>query len=211
MQPWRAGVWATGTVLLLGWLAGGLRAEGTRASPPPAPGQAVATFAGGCFWCMEAEFEGLSGVIEVRSGYTGGKQPSPSYQQVGSGRSGHVEAVEVVYDPGRVDYPKLLEVYWSNVDPTVENRQFCDVGPQYRTAIFVHDDGQRRAAEASLAALRASPRFAEKKLYTTIEAAGPFWLAESYHQDFHRTNPEHYRRYSQGCGRKARLKAIWGD
>ena len=173
------------------------------------PGYAVATFAGGCFWCMEQPSDEIPGVIDTVSGYTGGNELNPSYEQVSSGTTGHAEAVQVVYDPKKVGYEKLLDVFWHNVDPTVTNRQFCDTGTQYRTAVFYHDEAQRKAAEASLAALRKSKPFKDP-IVTPIQMAGPFYPAEDYHQNFYRTNPVRYQLYRKGCGRDARLKELWG-
>jgi peptide-methionine (S)-S-oxide reductase len=171
-------------------------------------GEALATFAGGCFWCMEPPFEELPGVVSVTSGYTGGSKVNPSYDEVSGGGTGHAEAVEIAYDPAKIGYEKLLEVFWRNVDPTVADRQFCDIGSQYRSAIFVHDAAQRAAAERSLAEV-------QKKLgvpvKTQIVAAGAFYRAEEYHQDYYRKNPIRYRYYRYGCGRDARLSEIWGD
>ena len=180
----------------------------TDASVPP--GFKVATFAGGCFWCMEAPYDRVPGVAKTISGYMGGTTPSPSYEQVSSGTTGHAEVVQVVYDPKKVSYDKLLEVYWVNVDPTTRDRQFCDSGTQYRTAIFYHDDEQKRAAEASKAALDKSKPFREP-IVTQVVAAGAFTPAEDYHQDFYVKNPVRYNLYRTGCGRDARLKQLWGD
>ena len=179
-------------------------------APPPPPGMAVATFAGGCFWCMEPPFDRLPGVTATISGYTGGRVANPSYEQVSSGTTGHAEAVQVIYDPKKVSYEKLLEVYWVNIDPTVKDRQFCDSGHQYRTAIFYNDDSQRKAAEASKAALEKSKPFREP-IVTPIEMAGAFYPAEEYHQDYYKKNPVRYNFYRNGCGRDARLKQLWGD
>ena len=170
---------------------------------------AKATFAGGCFWCMEPPYDDLDGVISTTSGYIGGPETNPSYREVSYGQTGHAEAVQVLYDPEKVSYEKLLHVFWRNVDPTVEDRQFCDRGAQYRTAIFVHDETQRKAAEASLDELRESGRFA--RIVTGIVDAGPFWPAEDYHQDYYRKNPARYQQYRRGCGRDARLRELWGD
>lgn len=178
-------------------------------APPPKPGLAVATFAGGCFWCMEGPFDELPGVMETISGYTGGRKVNPTYEEVSSGSTGHAESVRVIYDPKKVSYEKLLEVFWHNIDPTVKDRQFCDTGTQYRTAIFYHDDEQRRAAEASKRRIEQTKPFKEA-IVTPIEMAGPFYPAEDYHQDFYRKNPVRYRLYRTGCGRDARLKELWG-
>jgi peptide-methionine (S)-S-oxide reductase len=174
------------------------------------PGDKVATFAGGCFWCMEQPFDRLPGVVATISGYTGGRTVNPSYEDVSSGRTGHAEAVDVVYDPRKVSYEKLLEVFWVNVDPTTKDRQFCDVGTQYTSAIFYHDEEQRRAAEASRARVEKAKTFKEP-IVTRIEMAGPFYPAEDYHQDFYRKNPVRYQLYRKGCGRDARLHELWGD
>jgi peptide-methionine (S)-S-oxide reductase len=178
------------------------------ASPAAIAAEAIATFAGGCFWCMEPPFESLTGVASVTSGYTGGAKPDPTYEEVSAGSTGHAEAVQIVYDPAVVSYEKLLDVFWRNVDPTVADRQFCDVGSQYRTAIFVHDAAQRKAAEASLAEVA-------KKLGVTVKTeiadAGPFFRAEEYHQDYAKRNPLRYGYYRKSCGRDARLRAIWGE
>jgi len=176
----------------------------------PAPPLARATFAGGCFWCVEADFDKVEGVVSTTSGYIGGQVPNPTYEQVSAGTTGYVEAVEIVFDPRRVSYDKLLEVFWVNIDPTVVNRQFCDVGSQYRSAIFVHDEAQRRAAEASKAALQKSKPF-KAAIVTPIEAATTFYRAEDYHQDYYLKNPVRYRFYRTGCGRDARLKELWGE
>jgi peptide-methionine (S)-S-oxide reductase len=175
-----------------------------------APGQAVATFAGGCFWCMEGPFDELPVVVATISGYTGGNKVNPTYEEVSSGMTGHAEAVQVVYDPKKVSYEKLLEVFWVNIDPTVRNRQFCDSGTQYRTAVFYHDEAQRKAAEASKSALERTKPFKEP-IVTPIEMAGTFYPAEDYHQDYYQKNPVRYKLYRSGCGRDARLKQLWGD
>jgi peptide-methionine (S)-S-oxide reductase len=174
------------------------------------PGQAVATFAGGCFWCMEPPFDRIAGVTATISGYTGGSRVNPSYEEVSSGRTGHAESVDVIYDPKKVTYEQLLEVFWTNIDPTVKDQQFCDHGTQYRTAIFFHDEAQRKAAEASKAALDKSRPFKDP-IVTQIVMAGAFYPAEEYHQDYYRKNPVRYQLYRSGCGRDARLKQLWGD
>jgi peptide-methionine (S)-S-oxide reductase len=168
-----------------------------------------ATFAGGCFWCMEHPFDELPGVVSVTSGYTGGHTKNPTYEEVSSGRTGHAEAVQVVYDPGKIPYPKLLAVYWRNIDPANPNGQFCDIGTQYRAAIFCHGEGQRKAAEESLMELEKGKPFREK-IVTLIVPATEFWPAEEYHQHYSRKNPLRYRFYRAGCGRDARLKQLWG-
>src|SRR5258706_3679184 len=174
------------------------------------PGHAVAASAGGCFWCMEPPYDKLPGVVATISGYMGGRKLDPTYAEVSSGATGHAEVVQVVYDPAKVSYEKLLEVFWVNVDPTVRDRQFCDSGNQYRTAIFYHDDAQRKAAEASKAALEKSKPFKEA-IVTPIVMAGAFYPAQGYHQDYCKKNPVGYQFYRNGCGRDARLRQLWGD
>jgi peptide-methionine (S)-S-oxide reductase len=176
-------------------------------APQPAPGQAVATFAGGCFWCTESDFDKVKGVISTTSGYTGGKVPNPGYEQVSAGGTGHAEAVEVIYDPSQVSYEQLLTFYWHHVDPTVKDRQFCDVGNQYRTAIFVRNDEERKLAEASKKKVEADLK---QPIYTEIVAAGSFYVAEDYHQDFYLKNPTKYKFYRWNCGRDQRLEQLWG-
>ncbi|HEY2630361.1 MAG TPA: peptide-methionine (S)-S-oxide reductase MsrA [Usitatibacter sp.] len=182
-----------------------------QAAPPAVPpGKAVAIFAGGCFWCMEPPFDNTPGVEATISGYTGGRTVNPTYEEVSSGSTGHAESVEVVYDPKVVTYEKLLDVYWHNVDPTVKDRQFCDTGTQYRTAIFYTDEAQRKAAEGSKLALDKAKPFKEP-IVTQIVMAGAFYPAEEYHQDYYKKNPVRYQFYRSGCGRDARLKQLWGD
>ncbi len=176
----------------------------------PAGDRATAIFAGGCFWCEETAFEGLPGIISVTSGYTGGQTKNPTYEQVSSGGTGHAESVEVAYDPGKVSYARLLDVFWHNVDPFDAGGQFCDHGTQYRSAIFYRDESQRKAAEDSKRRLEEEARF-KGKIATQIVPASTFYPAEEYHQDFYKKNPAHYHAYRQGCGRDARLKEIWGD
>ena len=173
------------------------------------PGQVKATFAGGCFWCVEEAFEKVPGVISAVSGYTDGHVANPTYKQVTSGRTGHTEAVEVIFDPAQVTYEQLLDVFWRNVDPTVVDRQFCDVGNQYRTGIFVHDDEQKRLAEASRKALEESKPFAGP-IVTPIAVASTFYPAEDYHQDYYKHNPLRYKFYKWNCGRAQRLEELWG-
>jgi len=182
---------------------------GTAAAQPAAP-LAKATFAGGCFWCVEADFDKVDGVVSTTSGYIGGMLAHPKYEQVAAGTTGHAEAVEIVFDPRKVSYEKLLEIFWRSIDPTVVNRQFCDIGSPYRTAIFVHDDAQRRAAEASKAALQRSKPFPQP-IVTPIETATAFYPAEDYHQDYYLKNPLRYRYYRTSCGRDAKLKELWGE
>jgi len=193
------------TVALVGLalaFAGGAAGQGT--SPPKTES---AIFAGGCFWCVEADFDKVAGVISTTSGYIGGHKANPSYENVVQGGTGHAEAVEIVYDPAKVSYQKLLDVFWHNVDPLVKDRQFCDRGNQYRTAIFYRDEAQQKLAEASKA--RVEARF-KQPVYTEIVAAGPFYKAEDYHQDYYLKNPIRYQFYRFNCGRDARLEELWG-
>jgi peptide methionine sulfoxide reductase msrA/msrB len=173
------------------------------------PGHAAATFAGGCFWCTESDFEKLPGVIEAQSGYSGGRVANPSYEQVSSGGTGHAEAVRVIYDPKQISYARLLEHFWRSIDPTDAGGQFCDRGAQYRSAIFVHDEGQRRVAEESRQRLRASGVLG-KPVVTEIGQLGAFYPAEDYHQDYYKKNPLRYKWYRSGCGRDKRLSEVWG-
>jgi peptide-methionine (S)-S-oxide reductase len=168
-----------------------------------------ATFAGGCFWCTEEAFEKVSGVTGVVSGYMGGKVKNPSYEQVSTGRTGHTEVVQVSFDPAKVSYDKLLDTFWLNHDPTVKDRQFCDAGSQYRPEIFYHSEEQKRLAEASKAKWEKAKPF-RQPIVTPITAAGDFWPAENYHQDYYKKNPVQYRFYVTGCGRYARLDQLWG-
>jgi peptide-methionine (S)-S-oxide reductase len=186
-----------------------LAAAAVAAPPAVPPGQAVATFAGGCFWCVESDFDKVPGVTATISGYTGGRTVNPGYHDVSSGTTGHAESVEVVYDPKKVTYEHLLDVFWHAIDPTTKDRQFCDAGSQYRTAIFYHDEAQRKAAEASLAKLQKDKPF-KAPIVTEITMAGPFYPAEDYHQDYYKKNPVRYQIYRTGCGRDARLKELWG-
>lgn len=172
-------------------------------------GTATAIFAGGCFWCVEADFDKVAGVLATESGYTGGALKNPTYEQVSAGGTGHAEVVRVTYDPDKVTYDQLLEYFWRHVDPTVKDRQFCDIGSQYRTAIYTLDEAQKRAAEASKAALEKSGRFA--MIHTEIAPAATFYPAEEYHQDYYKKNPVRYRFYRTSCGRDARVKEVWGD
>ncbi len=177
---------------------------------PAATGQASATavFAGGCFWCVEADFDKLPGVLDTESGYAGGELKNPTYEQVSRGGTGHAEAVRVTYDPKKVSYEQLLDFFWHHVDPTVRDRQFCDIGSQYRTAIFYQDDAQRSAAAASKAALEKSGRLPH--VYTEVAPAGMFYPAEEYHQDYYKKNPIRYKYYRVSCGRDARVSEVWG-
>ncbi len=176
--------------------------------PAATPGpRATATFAGGCFWCMEPPFERLKGVLSVTSGYTGGRVDTPSYEEVSSGGTGHREAVEVIYDPTKISYQQLLDVYWHNVDPLDRSGQFCDRGQQYRAAIFVHDPEQQRLAALSKHAVAVT---LHHDVYTDILSAGRFYPAEEYHQDYYRKHPLRYKFYRFNCGRDQRLEKVWG-
>lgn len=181
-------------------------APAQKAAQPPV--QAVATFGGGCFWCVEAVFDGVPGVLKTVSGYTGGRTVNPTYDEVSGGGTGHVEVVRVVYDPRRVSYQKLLDLFWRNIDPLTPGAQFCDVGTQYRSAIFYHDAEQKRLADASKAALDKSRRF-PTPVVTEIVAAPAFYPAEEYHQNYHEKNPIRYRYYRYNCGRDRRLAEVW--
>jgi peptide-methionine (S)-S-oxide reductase len=187
-------------VLALALLAGSAQAQK----------QEKAIFAAGCFWCTEEAFEKVPGVVSAVSGYTGGTVKNPSYEQVSSGRTGHAEAVEVTYDPAKVSYEQLLDVFWVNHDPTVKDRQFCDSGSQYRPGIFYLTDEQKRLAEASKAKWEKMKPF-KQPILTEITRAGPFYSAEDYHQDYYKKNPLQYRFYVTGCGRYQRLDSLWGE
>lgn len=173
-------------------------------------GLAKATFAGGCFWCMEPPFDKLEGVVSTTSGYIGGHKENPTYKQVSAGGTGHAEAVEIAYDPKKISYAQLLNIFWRNVDPTTPNRQFCDAGSQYRTAIFYHDETQKRLAEESKRKLEESGRI-KQSIVTEIAPASVFYVAEEYHQDYYQKNPLRYKYYRYACGRDKRLEELWGD
>lgn len=177
---------------------------------PMPPKRENAVFAGGCFWCMEQPFDQLPGVVSVTSGYAGGHKKNPTYDEVSAGGTGHAESVQVVYDPAMISYERLLEVFWHNIDPTVRNRQFCDVGNQYRSAIFYYTDEQRRLALQSLARLEKNKPFREA-IQTEVVAGGTFYPAEEYHQHYYRKNPFRYKFYRTSCGRDRRLRELWGD
>jgi methionine-S-sulfoxide reductase len=183
--------------------------ERTQLAPEPPAGLSVATFAAGCFWCVEPPFDKLDGVVSTTSGYTAGTTVGPTYKEVSRGGTGHTEAVRVVYDPQKVGYQKLLDTFWRNVDLLDGGGQFCDRGPEYRPAIFVHGDEQKTVAEASKATLAASGRFAQP-IAVPVEPAREFYVAEDYHQDYYLKNPVKYQYYRWGCGRDARLEELWG-
>ena len=177
---------------------------------PDPSAKATATFAGGCFWCMEPPFDALDGVLSTTSGYIGGDTSKPSYEQVSAGGTGHAEAVQVIYDPTKISYAELLDVFWRNIDPLAVDRQFCDIGDQYRSAIFARDDEQEKLARASREAIASSGKL-EGRIVTEIVKGGEFWPAEEYHQDYYQKNPVRYKYYRDSCGRDRRLTKIWGD
>ena len=204
-------------LIFLATVGGGFAApapEPTASAGPAAASGAAETharaiFAGGCFWCLEKPFDDLDGVLATTSGYSGGQIPQPTYEQVSSGGTGHIEVVAVDYDPSKITYEELLEVFWTNIDPYDARGQFCDKGSQYTSAIFVLDDAQKRAAESSKATLLSRGRLREP-IATRIVPAAPFWEAEDYHQDYYRKNPIRYSYYRRRCGRDQRLAEIWG-
>jgi len=187
---------------------GAATAQTTATGPAPA-GLAKATFAGGCFWCVESDFDKVRGVKATTSGYTGGKVANPSYEEVSAKVTGHAEAVEVIYDPKVVSYEQLVEYFWRTIDPTTKDRQFCDSGSPYRTGIFVQDAKQLAAARASLEKLEKTKPFKEP-IVTEISMAGAFYAAEDYHQDYYLKNPLRYKYYRSSCGRDARVQQLWG-
>ncbi|MFQ5589172.1 MAG: peptide-methionine (S)-S-oxide reductase MsrA [Nitrospiria bacterium] len=170
----------------------------------------TATFAGGCFWCTEHAFDEVAGVLSTTSGYTGGHKENPTYQEVSAGGTGHAEVVQVVFDPTEVSYDQLLDVFWRNIDPTVQNKQFCDHGDQYRSEIFYHTETQNKLAQASKKRLEQTKPF-KGPIFTRITEGSTFYPAEEYHQDFHHKNPVRYKLYRFSCGRDQRLKVLWGD
>ncbi|MBM4133626.1 MAG: peptide-methionine (S)-S-oxide reductase MsrA [Nitrospira sp.] len=192
-------------------LLAALCATATGAEPGTGAGQpAKATFAGGCFWCVEEAFQDVEGVVSATSGYTGGQRANPTYEEVSAGGTGHAESVEILYDPAKVSYGKLLEVFWRNIDPTTPDQQFCDHGNQYRSAIFYHNEEQKRLAEESKKKVEATKPFKEP-VVTQIAPAATFYAAEEYHQDFYKKNPIRYKFYKHNCGRAKRLAQLWGD
>jgi peptide-methionine (S)-S-oxide reductase len=196
-------------VFVSGWVLLGSSADETvSATSPPAAGEAVAIFAGGCFWCMEPPFDKLPGVLSTTSGYTDGNTENPTYKQVSAGVTGHTEAVEIRYDPSQVSYATLLEVFWRNVDPFAVDRQFCDSGSQYRSGIYFSSAEERELAQKS--ADEVAQKFG-RSVATEIKPASRFYAAEDYHQDYYQKNPIRYKFYRRGCGRDKRLNEIWGD
>jgi peptide-methionine (S)-S-oxide reductase len=186
-------------------------ASAVAAKPTPVKTEKTATalFAGGCFWCIEADFEKLPGVIGAESGYTAGTKPNPTYEEVSAGGTGHTEAVRVTYEPGKVSYSQLVEYFWRHIDPTVKDKQFCDSGSQYRSGIYWQNATERAIAESSREALVSSGKF--KEIHTEIVAATTFYPAEEYHQDYYKKNPIRYAYYRKGCGRDARVQQLWGS
>ena len=205
----RLGHVAIGAALALCQLAG--IAQTSAAKPAGAVTQtSKAVFAGGCFWCVESDFDKVAGVLSTTSGYTGGRTVNPTYQQVSAHTTGHAEAVEVVFDPAKVSYQQLVQHFWRTIDPTTRDRQFCDAGSPYRSAIFAQDAEQLRIASASRAALEKSKPFKDP-IVTEVTMATMFYPAEDYHQDYYLKNPVRYKLYRTSCGRDARLKQLWGD
>lgn len=196
------------TLIICGCLSAAF-AQTTQAEEKASQHYATATFAGGCFWCMEPPYDALDGVISTTSGYTGGKEVDPTYKQVSRGRTGHTEAIQIVYDPRKVSYAELLDIYWHNIDPTDTAGQFCDKGSQYRSEIFFHDKEQQRLAELSKQALVELKPFKDP-VVTQVTMATAFYPAEDYHQDYYQRNPIRYKYYRYGCGRDQRLEQLWG-
>jgi peptide-methionine (S)-S-oxide reductase len=202
------------TALVFSACAASAPSQAADRSPAPlpavGPGQAAAVFAGGCFWCMESDFDKMPGVVATTSGYAGGKLKNPTYEDVTSETSGHLEAVRVVWDTKVTTYGAVLDWYWHHVDPTDRGGQFCDRGDSYRPAVFYSDDQQKTLVEASKAAIERSGVLSKPVVADILPLADNFWPAEVYHQDFHLLNSAHYQRYRTGCGRDARVKKVWG-
>jgi peptide-methionine (S)-S-oxide reductase len=217
---WLAMAWAAGAFLLTACTPNQSSSAGQApaaqitptdvAAAPVVNGKpmAYALFAGGCFWCIEADFEKQAGVVAVESGYTAGQTPQPTYEQVSAGHTGHTEAVRVLYDPSQVSYAQLVDYFWRHIDPTVKDRQFCDVGPQYRSGIYWQNEAERVTAEASRDDLIRSGRFST--IHTELAPSSTFHLAEEYHQDYYKKNELRYSYYRLSCGRDARVKKLWG-
>ncbi|CUS33406.1 Peptide methionine sulfoxide reductase MsrA [Candidatus Nitrospira nitrosa] len=195
--------------LAIGIIVCTLLAQVPLAEAPGASPSAKAYFAGGCFWCMEEAFEKVEGVVSVVSGYMGGTAANPTYEEVSAGRTGHAESVEVIYDPTKVTYQKLLDAFWHNVDPLTPNAQFCDHGTQYRSAVFYSNEEEKRQAEESKSAIEQARKF-PAPIVTQLVPAATFYSAEDYHQDYYKKNPLRYKYYKYGCGRANRLEALWG-
>ena len=197
-------------LLLITGLPAAVSAAGNDSNTSPrAPRLEKATFAGGCFWCMEEALDKVEGVVSTTSGYTGGQKPNPTYEEVSAGGTGHAESVQVLFDPSKISYEKLLNVFWHNIDPTTPDRQFCDKGRQYRSAIFYHNENQKRLAEESKKLVEQSKAFKEA-IVTEIVPSSEFYPAEEYHQDFYLKNPLRYKFYKYSCGRAQRLQELWG-
>jgi len=202
---------ATAAVLLFGSIGYVVGAQPTKAAEPMKPAAAAtatAILAGGCFWCVESDFDKLPGVIATESGYTAGRTRNPTYEQVSAGGTGHTEAVRITYDPTKISYPQLIEYFWRHIDPTVKDRQFCDVGTQYRSGIYWQNEDERKIVEASRDALLKSGKL--PRIHTEIAAASAFYPAEEYHQDYYIKNPIRYSYYRSSCGRDNRVKEVWG-
>ena len=208
-QSMRNGLIAAVFFAAFGAIGGGAVAAEGNASAPAAKGEEIATFAGGCFWCVESDFDSVPGVLRTLSGYTGGALIDPTYKLVTAGGSGHLEAVRIFFDPKKVSYRALLEIFWRSVDPTDDGGQFCDRGESYKTAIFANTAEQKRLAEASKRGLERSGVL-KQPIVTPILTAGPFYPAEDYHQDFYRKSALRYKIYRYGCGRDARIRKLWG-
>ena len=210
----RNAILVTGALIAISVLFFAMRSKSTADTtkiPQPAQGSLEkATFAGGCFWCMEHPFDQLPGVVSVTSGYTGGQKKNPTYEEVSAGGTGHAESVQILYDPSKISYERLLAVYWHNIDPTVKDQQFCDSGHQYRSAIFYHTEEQRRTALKSREALQMNKPF-PGEIVTEITPATEFYPAEEYHQHYYKKNPIRYRYYRSSCGRDNRLRELWGN
>ena len=219
LRSW-AMAWAAGACLLVACTPSPSSSAGPAPAAQTTPTEVVAApvvngkpmayalFAGGCFWCIEADFEKLAGVLAVESGYTAGQTPQPTYEQVSAGHTGHTEAVRVLYDPSQVSYSQLVDYFWRHIDPTVKDQQFCDVGPQYRSGIYWQNEAERATAEASRDALIKSGRFST--IHTELAPSSAFHLAEEYHQDYYKKNELRYSYYRLSCGRDARVKKLWG-
>lgn len=197
-----------GVLVAAGLASPSLQAQSSQDQPSQQQSSAEATFAGGCFWCMEPPYDNQPGVTATISGYIGGELENPSYEEISQGGTGHAEVVQIEYDPEQISYEQLLEIFWRNIDPFAVDRQFCDVGDQYRSAIFYHDDEQRELAEASKAEME--ERF-DREIATQVVPATTFWPAEEYHQDYYQKNPVRYKFYRYSCGRDGRLEEVWGE
>ena len=197
-------------VLFVGFVGSGALAAQEGKSPMAPRNLAVATFAGGCFWCVESDFDQVPGVLRTISGYTGGTLKDPTYQQVSKGGTGHYEAVQIHYDPAKITYPALVDIFWRSVDPTDGDGQFCDRGDSYKTAIFVNSMEEKLQAENSKRAVEQSGVL-EDPIVTPILVAGPFYPAEDYHQNYYKENPLKYKFYRYRCGRDARIRSLWGE